>query len=120
MRILAKARLRLRSLFRRSAVERELEDELRFHLEQLVEEKIGAGMPAEEALDTRRATFRHVPVAAGRAVRRVHPADKRGAGSDRQPEPGARSRNSDRVRGGALHDSAGGSGAAGAEPGGVV
>ena len=33
-------RLRLRSLFRRDRVELELSDELRFHLEQLVAEKI--------------------------------------------------------------------------------
>ncbi|GEM_PF-6419599 len=40
MRVLAKARLRFRSLFHRNAVEHELEDELRFHLDQLVEENI--------------------------------------------------------------------------------
>ena len=49
MRALGKSRLRLRSLLRRSAVERELDDEFRFHLDHLVEENIAAGMPEEEA-----------------------------------------------------------------------
>ena len=46
MRARDKFRLRLRSLFRRRHVERELDDELRFHLDQLVEEKIAAGVAA--------------------------------------------------------------------------
>jgi predicted permease len=41
--------LRLRSLFRRKHVEQELDDELRFHLEQRVEEEIAKGRTAEEA-----------------------------------------------------------------------
>jgi putative ABC transport system permease protein len=41
--------LRLRSLFNRSRVEQELSDELRFHLEKLIEEKVTEGMTAEEA-----------------------------------------------------------------------
>ena len=41
--------LRLRSLFKRGRVEQELSDELRFHLEKLIEEKIGKGMTLEEA-----------------------------------------------------------------------
>jgi MacB-like periplasmic core domain len=49
MRELRKARLRFRSLFRRTAVERELEEELRFHLDQLVEENIATGMSHTEA-----------------------------------------------------------------------
>jgi predicted permease len=49
MRMLDKARLRLRSLFRRSNVEFELETELRFHLDQLIEENISSGIPPEEA-----------------------------------------------------------------------
>lgn len=49
MRALVKARLRFRSLFCRGAVERELEDELRFHLDQLVEENIAAGMSPGDA-----------------------------------------------------------------------
>ena len=49
MRILDKARLRLRSLCRRPNVEFELEAELRFHLDQLIKENISSGMPPEEA-----------------------------------------------------------------------
>src|SRR5512132_2844740 len=49
MRVLDKVRLRLRSLFRRPKVEFELEAELRFHLDQLMEENISSGMPPEEA-----------------------------------------------------------------------
>ena len=41
--------LRLRSLFRGQRVERELDDELRFHLEQQIAENLAAGMSAEEA-----------------------------------------------------------------------
>src|SRR5438552_6858197 len=40
MRTLDKVRLRLRSLFFRPKADRELDDELRFHLDQLVEEEI--------------------------------------------------------------------------------
>jgi predicted permease len=47
--MLDKARLRLRSLFRRPNVDSELEAELRFHLDQLTEENIASGMPSEEA-----------------------------------------------------------------------
>jgi predicted permease len=57
MRILDKARLRLRSLCRRRNVDFELEAELRFHLDQLIEEKISSGMPPEEA---RRAALRMI------------------------------------------------------------
>ena len=41
--------LRLRSLFRRTHVEGELSDELRFHLEKLTEENVSRGMTPEEA-----------------------------------------------------------------------
>lgn len=41
--------LRLRSLFRRDRVERELSEELRFHLEKLTEENVSKGMTPEEA-----------------------------------------------------------------------
>jgi len=41
--------LRLCSLFRRRAVDRELDDELRFHLERQIAENVARGMPAEEA-----------------------------------------------------------------------
>jgi macrolide transport system ATP-binding/permease protein len=49
MRMLDKARSRLRSLFRRPNVELELEAEFRFHLDQLIEENISSGMTPEEA-----------------------------------------------------------------------
>src|SRR5208337_2190588 len=49
MRWTYKLPLRLRSLFRKTGVERELDDELRFHLERLIEEKVGRGMTPEEA-----------------------------------------------------------------------
>ena len=49
MRILDKTRLRLRSLCRRTNVEVELEAEVRFHLDELIQEKISSGMPPDEA-----------------------------------------------------------------------
>jgi predicted permease len=49
MRLLDKLRLRLRSLFRSNHVERELEAELRFHLDQLVEEHVASGMTPGQA-----------------------------------------------------------------------
>lgn len=41
--------LRLRSIFRRSAVERELDEELRFHLEARIQQEIELGRTREEA-----------------------------------------------------------------------
>jgi len=49
MRSFYKLRLRFRSLLRKNDVEQELSDELRFHLQGLIEEKVAKGMPAEEA-----------------------------------------------------------------------
>jgi putative ABC transport system permease protein len=43
------APLRVRSLFRRSQVERELDEELRYHIERQIEEQIARGMTPEEA-----------------------------------------------------------------------
>ena len=48
-RCLYKLPLRFRSLFRKGLVERDLSDELRFHLEKLVEEKVAKGVTREEA-----------------------------------------------------------------------
>jgi hypothetical protein len=45
----AKLRLRLRSLFWRRRVDRQLERELRFHLDQLTDENIVGGMAPDEA-----------------------------------------------------------------------
>ncbi|MBV9084812.1 MAG: ABC transporter permease, partial [Acidobacteriaceae bacterium] len=55
MRAVQKIHLRLRSIFRRHQVERELESELRFHLDQQIEENIVNGMRPDEA---RRAALR--------------------------------------------------------------
>jgi len=49
MRWIDKLALRFRSLFHRNHVERELSDELHFHLEKLMEAKVAKGMTAEEA-----------------------------------------------------------------------
>ncbi|MGD0010355.1 MAG: permease prefix domain 1-containing protein [Terriglobia bacterium] len=49
MRWIYKFPLRLRSLFQKSRVEQEVTDELRFHLERLIEEKVGKEMTPEEA-----------------------------------------------------------------------
>ena len=57
MRILDKTRLRIRSLFRRPHVDSELDAELRFHLDRLIEEEIASGTPPAEA---RRAAQRKI------------------------------------------------------------
>jgi predicted permease len=49
MRSLTKFKLRLRSLFRAESVERELSDELRFHIEQQITQHQAAGMTLREA-----------------------------------------------------------------------
>jgi putative ABC transport system permease protein len=49
MRWLYKFPLRVRSLFERARVEQELSEELRFHLEKLIEQSTTQGMTAEEA-----------------------------------------------------------------------
>lgn len=49
MRLYQKMTLRLRSLFQRGRVERELTDELRFHLDKLIQQKVTSGMTAEQA-----------------------------------------------------------------------
>jgi predicted permease len=48
---------RLRSLFRRSVVENELDDELRFHIEQQVEKHVRAGLTHEKAVRQTRFEF---------------------------------------------------------------
>ena len=49
--------LRLRSLFRRDAVDKELDDELRFHLEQQVESFVQEGLSRGEAVRRARLEF---------------------------------------------------------------
>ena len=48
---------RLRSLFRRDRVDRELDDEMRFHLEQQIETYIGQGLTHDEAVRRARIEF---------------------------------------------------------------
>src|SRR5579863_3679310 len=48
---------RLRVLFRRQAVESEMDDELRFHFEQQVEKYVSAGATREEAVRRARLAF---------------------------------------------------------------
>ncbi len=49
MRWFLKLQLRLRSLFRKDLVERDLSDELRFHLEGLIANNVAGGMTARDA-----------------------------------------------------------------------
>jgi predicted permease len=49
--------LRLRSLLKRDVVEREVDDELRFHLEQQVDSYVRAGMARDEAVGAARLAF---------------------------------------------------------------
>jgi predicted permease len=55
--MLSDLRIRLRSLFRRARVEQELDDELRFHMDQQVEKYTRAGASREEALRRVRLEF---------------------------------------------------------------
>jgi hypothetical protein len=48
---------RFRSLFRRGAVENELDEELRFHLEQQVAKHVRSGLTREEAMRQTRLEF---------------------------------------------------------------
>jgi putative ABC transport system permease protein len=57
MRWADKLLLRLRSLLRRERVDHELDDELRFHLEQQIEENLAAGMSPDEARCAARRTI---------------------------------------------------------------
>ena len=45
--------LRLRSLFRRERVEAELDEEMRYHLDRLIEANVAAGMSEEEGASLR-------------------------------------------------------------------
>jgi len=53
MRAFDKVRLRLRSLARRTEVDHELDEEFRFHLDQVIEENLAAGMAEDEAPQVR-------------------------------------------------------------------
>ncbi|HVV44966.1 MAG TPA: ABC transporter permease, partial [Bryobacteraceae bacterium] len=54
MRTLDRIRFRLRTLFHRGRAESELDDEMRFHLENLIEQKRAAGLSAVAARDAAR------------------------------------------------------------------
>src|SRR5262245_36352038 len=49
MRWMKKLRLRLRSLFRSTRVEQELDEEMQYHVDHLIEDYTAAGMPPSEA-----------------------------------------------------------------------
>ena len=49
--------IRFRALFRRDAVEVELDDELRFHFEKQVEKYVTSGLPRAEAMRRARLEF---------------------------------------------------------------
>src|SRR5690349_1183564 len=49
MRMCARVRSWLRAMFRRSSMEREMERELRFHIERFTEDLVRSGVPLEEA-----------------------------------------------------------------------
>lgn len=55
--MLSDIRIRLRSLFRRARVEQELDEELRFHMDQEAEKYMRAGISKEEALHRVRLEF---------------------------------------------------------------
>jgi putative ABC transport system permease protein len=60
MRWLRILRLRVRSISRRASLERELEDELRFHLDHQVEQNIAAGMDVAKARKAALREFGHI------------------------------------------------------------
>jgi hypothetical protein len=68
-------RIRLRALFRRDAMEREMEDELRFHLDHQVEKYVAEGMSETEARRRARQQFGGVAQVKEdcREARGVHP-----------------------------------------------
>ena len=49
--------VRLRSLFRRRQLERELDAELQYHIDMLVEQNVGRGMPRDQAMREARRVF---------------------------------------------------------------
>ena len=55
--ILNDVRFRMRALFRRAALERELDDELRFHIDREAEKYVAAGVPRHEAERRARLSF---------------------------------------------------------------
>ena len=70
--------LKWRSLVRRSDVEQDLDDEIRYHLEQQVDELVARGMDRDEAWRRCGANFGGVELAKEQC------RDARGVGADRQ------------------------------------
>jgi hypothetical protein len=93
MRWLHILRLRLRALTRGSAVDRELDEELRLHLDRLVEENLAAGMPPRTR-DAARPAFGPVTqITEDARVARDRVPHDAGAGRPlRRPPDGARAR----------------------------
>ena len=56
--MLSKLRTRLRALLRKSEMERELDEELRYHIERQTEQNIRLGMNPDEARDCGSQGFR--------------------------------------------------------------
>ena len=82
--------LRIRSIFRRSRVEQELDEELHLHLEQLMAQEIAAGNTPDEA---RRASLRAMDGLERRKeecrdMRRVQSIEKFCLGSTTRPPGG--------------------------------
>jgi len=95
MRWLRKIPLRLRSLFRGGAVDQELTEEMRFHLERQIAENLAAGMSPQEARRAARLEFGGVEQVKERCrdTRRVRPfedliSDLRFAGRMLRRSPG--------------------------------
>ena len=68
MSLLSGIRARLRALVNRSTTERELDSEIRFHLEQETERNLRAGMSPEEARRRARIDFGATPRRSASAV----------------------------------------------------
>src|SRR5262245_57316785 len=68
------APLRLKSIFRRGRVERELDEELQFHLDRKIDEGLAAGLSPEEARERARRAMRGLEQRKEeiRDARRVH------------------------------------------------
>ncbi|MEO8139758.1 MAG: ABC transporter permease [Gemmatimonadota bacterium] len=60
--LVSEVRYRLRALFRRGAMERELADELQFHLQRETEKLVREGVPPDEALRQARLSFGGIEV----------------------------------------------------------
>ena len=90
-------RYRLRALFKRDAMDRELDDELRFHLEKETAKLVSAGMSPDEARRQARRVVRRRRAHQGRYARRARargPRDLRRRTCVTQPAGSRRARSS--------------------------